>query len=124
MNHPTIVGGKLRQVQIERPSLEKIITLAASAYADGFGLSGSGPVRKVTGSTITIIVGPTGCSCPMWRNGTYCFHMAMLAVESLPVSVETRIPTPITQRRPSTRRPGRHLWPVRPVTPIRPRAVA
>jgi len=130
MSEFTIVGGKLRTLGIERPATDQIITLAAAAYADGFALAGSGPIRRVVGSTITVIVSDLGCTCPVWRSGTYCFHAAMLAVERLPVTLETAKPAPVSitryhERRGYTRRPiTRHLWPVRPVTPIRPRTVA
>ena len=107
MSNVTIVGGKIRTLGIERPSTDQeIVTLATAAYADGFGLAGSGSIRKVTGSTITIIVGPTGCTCPMWRNGTYCPHMALLAIETARMTREERKPTPMRptrERRPWTR---------------------
>ena len=127
MDQIIIAGGRLRTLGIEHPSNDQIIALSVAAIADGFGLAGNGSVRTVTGSTISIIVGPTGCTCPLWRNGYYCAHMALLAIETATVTIEKRVPTPITshrERRPSTRQPGRHLWPVRPVTPIRPRTVA
>lgn len=78
---PVIVGGKLRTLGIVRPNAQTILRLATAATLDGFGLSGDGPIRRVTGSRITIIVGPTGCSCPLWRNGEFCAHAALWIVE-------------------------------------------
>lgn len=115
----TIVGGKIVKNPIERPSAEKIIALAAAAYADGFGLNGSGLIRKVTGSTITIVVGTCGCTCSTWRNGLFCHHAAMFLVETQQVPVEKRTPAPIQphrERRPYTRRP----FPLRPAHPVLP----
>ncbi len=99
MSTVTIVGGRLRTLGIERPSNDRIVTLAAAAIANGFGLAGSGLIRTVTGSTIEIVVGPAGCSCSLWRNGTYCHHMALLAIETAKVTIEKRAPTPMRARR-------------------------
>jgi len=79
---PVIVGGKLQRTRIERPSATRIIVMAAAAIADGFGLDGTGPIKRVTGSTITIVVGPTGCTCANWRNGIFCHHAALSIVET------------------------------------------
>lgn len=121
----TITGGKLRRSFIERPSDAAIMELATSATADGFGLAGDGPIKRVTGSKITIIVGPTGCTCSCWRNSIFCHHAALYLVETGRVSPDKRERHPLPlhryrERRPYTRRPLRQVWPPRPTRALRP----
>jgi len=126
MDNIVITGGKLRTLGIERPSTDQIITLAAAAFADGFALAGSGPIRRVAGSTITIIVSAGGCTCSLWRTGSFCHHMAMYLVETGRANAPKPSPAPIPflprrERQGWTRHP---LRVIHPVTPIRPRIVA
>lgn len=132
-NSPVIVGGKLRSLGIERPTSSDIIRIATEAVLNGFGLDGDGPVKKVTGSKLTIVVSTHGCSCAAWRNGEFCQHAALYLVETAAVTLPPAPcdrrnggqPTPAPRRRRPSRydhrsiarlardRQDRRRWPVR-----------
>jgi hypothetical protein len=51
--------------------------MTARARARGFDLIGDGAIKRVVGSTLTIIVSACGCTCSEWRAGNYCLHQAL-----------------------------------------------
>lgn len=123
----SIVGGRLRQFVIERPSDEQILADAAYCAAAEIALSGQGPFRNVTGVCVAVVVGPVGCTCCLARNGLWCLHRSLYLVETGAVVAPKRAPAPeptpirpYRERRGWTRRPF-PLGPVTPVIPFRPR---
>jgi len=126
MNHPIIVGGRLRSLAVDRPSDPEILADATLATANGITIVGQGPFKSIEGVKVPVVVGPQGCTCVLARNGLWCLHRSLYAVATgqvvPPKPAPSLIPLrPRRERRGWTRRP---LWIVRPVTPIRPRTVA
>ncbi len=124
MNHPIIIGGRIRRLVIDRPSDAEILADATLANANGITIIGQGPFKAIAGVKVAVIVGPAGCTCCLARSGVWCLHRSLYAVATGQVAPPKPAPIPLRpsrERRGWTRRP---LWIVRPVTPIRPRTVA
>jgi hypothetical protein len=119
----TIVGGRLRQLLIVRPSDPDILADATRATANGIVIVGQGPFRTFSGIVLPVVTGPNGCTCCLARNGVWCLHRSLYAVATGTVPPKPA-PTPIKPARERRGWTRRYIWPVRPVTPIRPRPAA
>lgn len=80
MDTISIVGGKLRTLTIERPSRDQIIVAANLASANGIGITGQGPFKRITGVKVAVVVGPGGCTCCQARRGVWCHHRSLYAL--------------------------------------------
>lgn len=76
------IEGIIVTIGVEVPTDAEIRRQAARASANGFALRGSGPFRRVAGGKVgVVVVGPRGCTCHLGRQGEWCHHRSLLAVE-------------------------------------------
>jgi hypothetical protein len=83
----SVVGGRLRTLGTERPTVDQIVADAQRANANGITLIGQGPLRTVTGVKVAAVVGPSGCSCCLGRRGHWCCHRSLYALADRPSNI-------------------------------------
>lgn len=71
---------KLTTHTVAVPSADEIRAEAARAAESGLGLKGKGPYRSVIGGSVSYVVGPRGCTCPLGQQAEWCQHRSLLAV--------------------------------------------